>query len=171
MDRIFSHIFRILTGFFFILLFTCNNNLISVLEQDVMTASLIDPPELTGNVITNNPTPSWNWDPVPDAEFYRYGFSEDSWIASSTTALTYTPASPLPEGIYTLYVQSGKSSNIWSESTIYTTEIDLTPPVSPVVTGPSITMIRLLSGIGMTWLMQYFIATDSLKIPGLTRTL
>jgi hypothetical protein len=119
------------------LLFTCENTLLLDIEEDIIVASLIDTPTLSGVAITNETTPTWYWNPVADADFYRYGFTEGVWIGTSSSNLTYTPALALAEGSHTLFVQAGKDSEIWSDSAVFTIEIDLTPPATPVVTGQS----------------------------------
>lgn len=131
----FSKLFPLLLLLLLLPLLTCQNNLVSIIEEDVLTASFIDHPIITGMQLTNNPTPTWSWDTVPGAEYYRLGFSEDQWIENSYTSLSYTPSRNLPEGTYKFYVQSGRESTIWSESAEFVTEIDLTPPSVPTVTG------------------------------------
>ena len=117
----------------------CGNDLTESISGDVEEANTISAPAVTGTAVTNDTAPIWTWTPVPDAEFYRFGFSEGEWIEAFSEELSYTPSAPLAEGSYTLYVQAGKGANVWSDSASFTISIDLTPPEAPVVTGISLT--------------------------------
>ena len=120
-----------------ILSISCSNSILNDLTIALAHATTISAPVITGSSLTNDRTPSWSWTPVPDAEYYRYGFSEDNWLETAGTDLSYTESSNMAGGSYTFYVQAGKASDVWSESASFTTVIDLIPPDAPVVTGLS----------------------------------
>ena len=73
-------------------------------------------PVVTGTTPTVDTTPEWSWTANADVRFYRYGFSESSWISVNATAASYTPASPLDVGDHTLYVQGQDAAGNWSLS-------------------------------------------------------
>ena len=99
-----------------ILFITCTNNLLDDITREVAQATTISAPEVTGSLLTNDRTPAWSWSPVPDAEYYRFGFSEEAWIETESEALNYVSPANLAEGNHTFYVQAGKSPNVWSQS-------------------------------------------------------
>ena len=127
--------FSFLLSILVFLITCCTNSLLDDIVQDVESATTISAPVLAGSLLTNDQTPTWTWTPVPDAEYYRYGFAENDWITTSTEELTFTPSANLNEGTYTLYLQAGKEPDVWSESATLTIVVDLTSPGAPVVTG------------------------------------
>ena len=81
-------------------------------------------PVVSGQIKTNDKTPTWSWPAVDSAESYRWSYNDSDWtvIGSSTS---YTPSSELTDGIYKLYVQAYDGLN-WSQSGSFETEIDST---------------------------------------------
>ena len=84
-----------------------------------------DSPTVTGQSITNDTTPTWQWAAVPDAVKYWRSYDDSNWtdLGDSTN---YTPASTLPDDTYTLYVRSEDSVGNVSSSGSKTTVIDST---------------------------------------------
>lgn len=82
---------------------------------------------------TNNTTPQWIWLPVGGN--YRYKLDDVNLEVGSqqTGVASYTPASALDEGYFTLYVQERDACGNWSESGSADVYIDTTAPDAPVV--------------------------------------
>jgi hypothetical protein len=81
----------------------------------------------TANAETFKPT--WSWNKINDADYYRYSFTGDSdW--TETTATSFTPVENLKVGTYTLYVQAGDRSGNWSSSGSFTTTIIASPKIN-----------------------------------------
>ena len=95
-------------------------------------------PEVSGATPTNNNTPAWSWTSGGGGNgVYRHAFSDDeetTW--TETTDEAYTPASPLADGNYTLYVQEHDDAGNWSASGSFEIAIDATPPGIDI-TGPN----------------------------------
>jgi hypothetical protein len=94
-------------------------------------------PVVTGTTPTNNAKPTWNWTAGGGGSgTFRYQVDSTSGAWTTTTALTFTPASALSvNATHTLYVQERDAANNWSASGSSAVLIDTTPPVAPVVTG------------------------------------
>jgi len=100
-------------------------------------------PVVTGTTPTNDTTPTWSWNAVPDAVEYRFSFTEGpNWGYTAET--TYTPGAALTDGDYTLYVQARDAAGNWSESGSFTITVDTTPPV--VLIDPAAPCTRRLNG-------------------------
>jgi photosystem II stability/assembly factor-like uncharacterized protein len=91
--------------------------------------------------LTNSTKPTWNWIPGnsesggPGAGVYRVKL-DDSLLATGATQITiptYTSDKNLAEGYHRLYVQERDSAGNWSKYSSQFLQIDLTPPLSPVV--------------------------------------
>ncbi len=84
--------------------------------------------------VSNEPYPTWTWNPVGGAAGYRYSFTDGSnWVETANTY--FTPGTGLGEGNYKLYVQAVDAAGNWSTSgTLSSITIDLTPPDPTVVT-------------------------------------
>ncbi len=84
---------------------------------------------------TTNPRPTWTWYSGGNGGvgWYRYGFSEGSWLAANA-ATQFTVAAdvydPLTDGPHTLYVQESDAAENWSSSGSYTVVVDLNPPTA-----------------------------------------
>ncbi|MCX5771901.1 MAG: hypothetical protein NTZ09_16745, partial [Candidatus Hydrogenedentes bacterium] len=96
-------------------------------------------PVVSGPTVTNNTQPQWTWESGGFGNgTFRYmmtGIVKAGW--TETTDTSYTPETPLGEGIYTLYVQETDGVD-WSSSGSWTIEIDLTSPSAPTVMGPAV---------------------------------
>ncbi len=84
--------------------------------------------------ITNDNTPTWTWSLAIDdpATEYRYSYDESTWIPADISIVSFTPATALGDGDYTLYVQSGLSGT-WSASGSDTVTIDTVDPDAPTL--------------------------------------
>jgi hypothetical protein len=97
------------------------------LQQTTADETAPGVPSVTGTAITNDNTPVWDWADVSAATQYRYSFTDGSgWTV--TTSSEYTPASPLSDATYRLYVQTGDASDNWSNSGSYSIQIDTVAP-------------------------------------------
>ncbi|MCX7044217.1 MAG: fibronectin type III domain-containing protein [Candidatus Sumerlaeota bacterium] len=75
------------------------------------------PPLVAGVTPTSNPLPTWDWLPGGGGiGLFRYELDVTSGAWALTGALSFTPASPLMDGVYTLYVQELDDSGNWSTS-------------------------------------------------------
>lgn len=103
----------------------------------------ISPPEapaITGPVITNDTTPTWNWNIPAETVSFRYKINDGIATSTPGTDVTsHTSDQILTEGIHTFSVQGADSLGNWSSWAVFTTEIDLTAPSIPMVSGPSLT--------------------------------
>ena len=84
-----------------------------------------DTPSVTGQTITNDTTPTWQWAAVPDAVKYWRSYDDTNWTDLGN-ASSFTPSSALPDNTYTLYVRSEDSAGNISASGSKTTTIDST---------------------------------------------
>ncbi|MBI5664013.1 MAG: chitobiase/beta-hexosaminidase C-terminal domain-containing protein, partial [Nitrospirae bacterium] len=95
-------------------------------------------PSVTGTTPTNDSTPSWSWTSNGGGNgTFRYKLDNADLTtgATTTTSVSYTPASALSDGAHTLYVQEKDTLSNWSTSGSFTISIDSTPPNAPSVTG------------------------------------
>lgn len=105
---------------------------ISFVISEVRLASDAKAPIVTGRTQTNDTTPTWSWESSGGGNGkYRYRLDKSSWTVARVTS--FTPASELPEGRYTLYVQESDADGRWSASGVKSIVIDLTPPAPPKV--------------------------------------
>jgi hypothetical protein len=77
--------------------------------------------------ITINHQPTWSWNSYQGSTIFRYqldGQSDSAWVV--TLATLWTPATPLPLGTHTLYVQELNLSGQWSPSAQSTIRISST---------------------------------------------
>jgi len=78
--------------------------------------------------------PSWSWNVVPDADFYRLSNTSDFSVFIDTSLNNYTPNLPLSQGLRTLYVKAmdlaGNESAVSSAGVF----IDSIPPSVTVTT-------------------------------------
>jgi len=90
---------------------------------------------------TNVRRPVWNWTSGGNGGSGAFQFKMDNVNlatgATSTTALTFTPASDLANGLHILYVQEKDSAGNWSASGSAQIFIDTIAPTAPVVTNTS----------------------------------
>jgi hypothetical protein len=96
-------------------------------------------PVVIGTPVSNSPRPVWSWSSGGGNGQYRYKLDSPdlSTGAQKTTAVTFTPASDLAEGVHTLYVQESDAAGNWSASGSLATTIDLTAAGTPRVTAES----------------------------------
>lgn len=93
-------------------------------------------PTVTGTTPTNNPTPTWSWTSGGGGGngTYRYKLDNADLTsgATETTSLSYTPASALGDGTYTLYVQERDAAGNWSSNGSFAITVDAPPVVENV---------------------------------------
>lgn len=78
-----------------------------------------------------NSQPTWTWDEVADADFYRISFSEDFSTYEDSTDASYSPNTALSQGVNTLYVKAGDNAGNFSAYTSLLVQIDsLAPEIS-----------------------------------------
>ncbi|MBN1306494.1 MAG: hypothetical protein JXA18_01155 [Chitinispirillaceae bacterium] len=116
----------------------------SAVVSQVIIVDTLPPaaPEVTGDVLTNNPKPTWTWTSGAGGDGnYRLKIDandlESSAISSDTTA--YTPDDDLDEGAHWFYLQERDAAGNWSKTDSFMTTIDLTPPDTPTVLGSLVT--------------------------------
>jgi len=97
-------------------------------------------PVLGGPATTNDSTPEWTWTPGGGGNgTYRYQLDSTTGTWTETTSPAYSPATPLSEGTYRLYVEERDAVGNWSADSFFDIFVDMTPPVPPAVTGPAVT--------------------------------
>ncbi|MHC4504125.1 MAG: hypothetical protein ACYTFI_12525, partial [Planctomycetota bacterium] len=92
-----------------------------------------DAPLVIGATPTTDTTPTWIWTSGVSAgngTFRRQVDGEDPGSWTQTTAVDYTPATALPVGPHTLYVQETDDAGNWSTSGSFEITIDAPPPLS-----------------------------------------
>ncbi|MBX7256995.1 MAG: M6 family metalloprotease domain-containing protein [Candidatus Hydrogenedentes bacterium] len=96
-------------------------------------------PSVTGTTPTNDTTPTWSWSSGGGGGngTYRYQLNSQAGAWTTTTSLSYTPATPLSDATYTLYVQERDAVGNWSASGSFAIALDATPPNAPNVSGTS----------------------------------
>ncbi|MCX7017267.1 MAG: right-handed parallel beta-helix repeat-containing protein, partial [Candidatus Sumerlaeota bacterium] len=87
--------------------------------------------------ITSETMPTWRWisGGGNGIGVYRYKINDDPWM--ETTATSFTPAAPLADSRYSLYVQERDSVGNWSNSGVAYILVDTIPPPTPILTGPA----------------------------------
>ena len=92
-------------------------------------------PTVSGATPTNDTTPTWSWTTGGGGGngTFRYKLDSSDLTSGATeiTAASFTSASALSEGSYTLYVQERDEFGNWSTSGSKTIVIDITPPTAP----------------------------------------
>lgn len=100
-----------------------------------------EPPMLSAASPTNAILPSWSIALPADASAWRCQVDAQSatgWLESSgSSSAVWTPATGLSEGTHSLYAQARDLAGNWSIVASKSIEIDLTPPLAPVVSGPT----------------------------------
>lgn len=105
---------------------------------------------------TNNRKPLWNWAGAGGGSgLFRYCVDclDLGMTYSLTEAVSFAPASLLPEGNHTLSVQERDSAGNWSGTGSFTIRVDLTPPQNPKIIEKPATP-TFLPGPSWTWITQ-----------------
>ncbi len=98
-----------------------------------------------GNWITADPfiTVKWEQENTESINSYEYKLGDSAWVEVSNTVLSksYLGEERLSEGKYAFYVRSKDNvgDGNYSEEGVFSFEVDLTAPITPVVTGPEVT--------------------------------
>jgi hypothetical protein len=111
---------------------------ISFGRYKIDTDAPLAPDSISGPASTMDTTPTWTWtgndnsDPDDGNGTFRCKFTDSDWDTGAVTvdSASYTPAAPLPEGDYTLYVQERDDAGNWSPtaSAASPVTIAITPP-------------------------------------------
>ena len=121
-----------LNYFFIIRPYDSEGNEGSASEEISNAAS--DNPLISIDTPINTSTPMWNWVSGGSGNrLFRYKLDNGQWVETANTF--YTPATALTEGSHTLVVQEQDHEGKWSGGSAYSIQIDLTPPLAPVVSG------------------------------------
>jgi hypothetical protein len=111
-----------------------------VQDPDFSTDFDLDPPassSLNGVAATQNTTPSWSYDSGGNGSYlFRFRLNGGEWQTVTHTPpgpFTYTPPSPLVEGVHVFEVQERDDRGNWSQSASFRTVVDVTPPEPPIV--------------------------------------
>ena len=99
-------------------------------------------PVVTGASPTNDTNPTWSWAVASDVVAVRYQVDSESaggWIETGSSIVSYTPATDLADGTYTLYVQAKDAAGNWSTSGSRAITVNRNVASPPVVTGTSST--------------------------------
>ena len=98
-----------------------------------------DAPVVDGLTLTNDTIPTWTWYSGGGGGWgiYRYELDDDDLSAGATETIekVFAPSVSLSEGMHTLYVQERDEAGNWSDSGSFTTEVDITPPDPPDLSG------------------------------------
>ncbi|MGK5090977.1 Calx-beta domain-containing protein [Deltaproteobacteria bacterium TL4] len=93
------------------------------------------PPNVTGDAVTKDTTPSWRWTPGGGGNG-QYRVKLDNGDLSSGAIVipitTYTPSMTINDGYHTLYVQESNSNGYWSESARFTLIVDSQTPQTKI---------------------------------------
>jgi hypothetical protein len=107
-------------------------------EETVADETAPAAPEIAGDALTGDNTPTWTWGAVTAAT--RYRFKIDGAAAwTETEALTYTADPALDDGAHTFTLQAGDAAGNWSASDTFETTVDTEAPDAPVITGDELT--------------------------------
>ena len=116
-----------------LLLAGCQQPLVQ--DPDFSTDFDLEPPgsfTLSGAAATTSTTPTWSWGLSGQGMgHFRFRINGGEW--QETAALSYTPGTPLTEGIYVFEVSERDDRGNWSTPQTLRTAIDLTPPDPPTI--------------------------------------
>jgi len=80
--------------------------------------------------------PTWRWDAVSDADFYRISYEADFDPYIDVYSTSFTPNSPLiPDGVKTLYVRAQDNAGNYSTALNAPVHVDTTPPTITISNG------------------------------------
>jgi hypothetical protein len=100
-------------------------------------------PTVSGIAQTNSLRPTWSWSSGGGSGSGNYRYKLDntdlSTGATLSTSTSYTPSTDLSEGTHRLSVQERDAAGNWSNSGSFVLTIDATAPLSPTVSGSSMT--------------------------------
>lgn len=110
----------------------------SGIDSPVVVAKDTTPPNkpvVQGPATSATDQPTWTWSSGggDGAGAFRFSLDIDSFPKPETTALSYAPASALPDGAHTLYVQERDSAGNWSASGKFSILISIPVPGAPIV--------------------------------------
>jgi hypothetical protein len=100
-------------------------------------------PTMTGPADGTSTTPTFTWTASDGATQYELWADDlttgqSQVVHQTVTTTSYTPASPIPRGVYVVWVRAGNSDGVFGPwSTAYKFLIDTTAPAIPTITAPS----------------------------------
>lgn len=118
-SKVFSHLFFCRGLSFLLILFSCS------FSTGLGDFILKKAPSISGAEFTNDRMPEWRWAKQSGALKHRFRINSGEWV--ETDKLFYRSNVNLPEGSYNFELQAFYE-NKWSESSLFTTVIDVTPP-------------------------------------------
>ena len=100
-----------------------------------------NPPDVSGQVFTNDTTPTWTWTAGSGGNgTFRYQLDGEAGTWIETTDAAFTPEVAFGDDeTHILYVQERDDAGNWSASGSFTSMIDTSAPNAPVVTGQAVT--------------------------------
>jgi hypothetical protein len=97
-----------------------------------------DPPEVSGTPSpTNDNTPTWTWDTPATTNDFQYSAVGALGPWTTTAGTSYTPAAPLDDGRYSLWVRARDALGNPSSTDSYSLTVDTDPPSAPTVNAPA----------------------------------
>ena len=101
-------------------------------------------PNLSGPVLTNNPTPTWSWGSGGGGSgtptfIYSLGDSNLQENGITTLAVSFTANSELDSNIHTFYLVELDAAGNFSPVSSFSTVVDLDPPSPSIISGPTLT--------------------------------
>jgi hypothetical protein len=106
-----------------------NPNLASTSADNTVTRDTAPPavPEISATTPTNDATPTWSWASSGGggAGVFRYQLDSTAGDWSETTALSFSPAATLADGVHRLYVQERDAAGNWSASDPFAVTVDV----------------------------------------------
>jgi hypothetical protein len=97
-----------------------------------------DQPSVSGPASpTNDSTPTWTWNTPATTADFQYSTLGGLGPWTTTAATSYTPASPLADGVHSLWVRARDALGNPSAAGSYSLTVDTTPPAEPTVSAPT----------------------------------
>ncbi|GAP20956.1 carboxypeptidase regulatory-like domain-containing protein [Leptolinea tardivitalis] len=110
---------------------------------------------------TNNLKPVFSWNSSATATRYHIqladsdAFDESTFTSAELTTTSFTPASPLAEGMKYWRVQAKDAAGNWGAwSSIWTVVIDATPPTPPILFGPESGWVTMSTTPYFSWFIS-----------------
>ncbi|HKP97321.1 MAG TPA: Ig-like domain-containing protein [Fibrobacteria bacterium] len=132
------------SGNYFLTLRATDGKAQDTLRLTITVGNVLPPPGkpiVKGKSPTQSKTPTWTWSSGGGGTgTYRYRLDNDDLSTAVPIADTsYIPPTELSEGLHALYVQEKNPDGVWSLSGRFSIVIDVTPPVAPAVSVPTLT--------------------------------
>jgi len=125
------------------------------LDTQLPPAPILSSPS-TGTVFQGNP--SFKWMPSATAVAYWFQYASDAsftlnlFTSPAVTSTTYTPPTPMPQGVYYWHVQSQDAAgNLSAWSVPRTVSIKPLLPAAPIQIAPATSLLTNTSPVTLTW--------------------